>query len=111
MTGLQCLLLSAGQVMLKFAMRSVGDFHCNGAFLLSLLRCGWFYAHLLLFGGASVLWWFIIKKYPLSVAYPLASFSYVFGMIAAIVFFGEQVSASRWAGALLIVAGCCLIVK
>lgn len=51
------------------------------------------------------------KKYPLSMAYPMISLSYVFGLIAAVVFFHEQVGLSKWLGTLLIITGCCIIAK
>ena len=41
----------------------------------------------------------------------MVSLSYVFGMIAAIVFFHEPVSATKWLGVLLIMAGCFFIAK
>ena len=44
-------------------------------------------------------------------AYPMVSLSYVFGMIAAIVFFHEPVSYVKWLGVLLIMAGCYFIAK
>jgi drug/metabolite transporter (DMT)-like permease len=44
-------------------------------------------------------------------AYPLVSLSYVFGMIAAIVFFHETVDIVKWLGVLLIMAGCYLIAR
>jgi undecaprenyl phosphate-alpha-L-ara4N flippase subunit ArnE len=44
-------------------------------------------------------------------AYPMVSLSYVFGMLAAIIFFHEDVSVTRWIGVLLIMGGCVLIAK
>jgi undecaprenyl phosphate-alpha-L-ara4N flippase subunit ArnE len=44
-------------------------------------------------------------------AYPMISLSYVFGMLAAIVFFHEEVPLVRWAGVALIMLGCVLIAK
>ena len=52
---------------------------------------------------------YIVKAFPFSVAYPMVSMSFVIGMIAAVVFFHEQVSWTKWVGVLLIVAGCLLI--
>ena len=63
------------------------------------------------FGISSVLWMHIVKHYPLSVAYPMISLSYVFGMLAAIMFFHESVSAMKWIGVGFIMVGCCLIAK
>lgn len=41
----------------------------------------------------------------------MISLSYVFGLLAAMLFFHEQVGAAKWMGVALIVAGCCLIAK
>ena len=53
----------------------------------------------------------IAKKYPFSMAYPLASMSYVFGMLAAIFIFHEDVPLTRWLGVVLIMGGCYFIAK
>jgi undecaprenyl phosphate-alpha-L-ara4N flippase subunit ArnE len=65
----------------------------------------------LFFGLASVLWMYIVKVFPFSSAYPMVSLSYVFGILAAILFFHEEVSIAKWLGVLLIVLGCMLIAK
>lgn len=108
---LQCAFLSGGQVMLKFALDKMGDFSWNKAFWVGLFTNWWFMACGVCYGMASLLWMYLLKNFPFSMAYPMISISYVFGMLAAIVFFHEQVPLYRWAGVLLIVAGCCLIVK
>ena len=87
----QSALLAIGQVFLLINWQ----FACSGAF----------------FGASSVLWMYIVKHYPLSVAYPMISLSYVFGMLAAIAFFHESVSAVKWIGIGFIMIGCCLIAK
>lgn len=61
--------------------------------------------------GASILWFYILKKYPFSVAYPLISISYIFGMLAAIFIFKESVPVARWFGVGLIMSGVYFIVK
>lgn len=111
LTVVQSILLTAGQVLLKFALARLDHAEWTWRFLRSLLTdwplacCG------LCFAASSVLWMYIIKVYPLSQAYPLISLSYVFGMIAAMVFFHEEIPAVRWAGVALIMAGCCLVAK
>jgi undecaprenyl phosphate-alpha-L-ara4N flippase subunit ArnE len=42
-------------------------------------------------------------------AYPMISLSYVFGTLAAIVIFHEQVPLSTWIGVGFIVLGCMLV--
>ena len=106
---LQCLLLTAGQVFLKFALMRMAPFGWNRAFWSSVLLNWQFAACGLCFLMASLLWMYIVKMFPFSVAYPMVSMSFVIGMIAAVVFFHEQVSWTKWVGVLLIVAGCLLI--
>ena len=108
---LQSVLLVGGQVLLKFALMRMPAFGWNRAFWGSLL-VNWHFAGCgLFFALGSLLWMYIVKHFPFSMAYPMVSLSYVFGMIAAILFFHEEVSAVRWLGVLLIMGGCCLIAR
>ncbi len=108
---LQSALLAGGQVFLKFAMGKMKPFAWTRDFWTSLLLNWQFACCGAFFGASSVLWMYIVKHYPLSVAYPMISLSYVFGMLAAIIFFHEMVSPVKWIGIGLIMAGCCLIAK
>lgn len=108
---IQSILLAAGQVFLKFAMTRMEPFGWTKAFWGSLLVNWQFAACGLCFGAASVLWMYMMKLFPLSVVYPMISLSYVFGMIAAILFFHEDVSATKWVGVGFIMLGCILIAK
>ena len=109
LTILQCLFLTGGQVLLKFALTRKAPFGWNRAFWSSVLLNWQFAACGLCFLIASLLWMYIVKTFPFSVAYPMVSMSFVIGMIAAVVFFHEQVSWTKWVGVLLIVAGCLFI--
>ena len=109
LTILQCLLLTGGQVLLKFALMRMTPFGWNRTFWSSVFLNWQFAACGLCFLLASLLWMYIVKAFPFSVAYPMVSMSFVVGMIAAVVFFHEQVSWTKWVGVLLIVAGCLLI--
>ena len=107
----QSALLAAGQVFLKFGLARMQPFGWSRQFWTSALLNWQFAMSGLTFGASSLLWMHIIKRYPLSVAYPMISLSYVFGMIAAMVFFHEQVSLVKWLGIMFIMIGCCLIAK
>ena len=97
----QSILLAAGQVFLKVALARMGTFSWTWRFWGKLL-VNWPFALCgLCFLAASLLWMYMVKTFPLS---------YVFGMIAAIVFFHESVSLTQWLGVLLIMAGCILVV-
>lgn len=108
---LQSLLLCAGQVFLKLAMRDMGTPAWRWSFVTAQLTNWWLLATGLSLVSASLLWMYILKRYPFSMAYPLASMSYVFGMLAAIFVFHESVPPARWLGVVLIMGGCYLIAK
>ena len=108
---IQSMLLCGGQVLLKLALIRMPAFSWTKAFWGSMLLNWQFGACGLCFGLASLLWMYIVKVFPFSQAYPMVSLSYVFGMLAAIVFFHEEVSAVKWLGVGLIILGCMLISK
>jgi len=108
---LQSLLLASGQVLLKFGLSRMLPFSMSVAFWKSVFVNWQFACCGLCYGAGSLLWFYIIKHFPFSMAYPMVSLSYVFGMIAAIVFFHEPVSVTKWIGVLLIMAGCYFIAK
>jgi len=108
---LQCLLLSGGQVLMKFGLTKAGDFAWSWQYVGRLLLNWQFIGCGICYGLGSVLWMYIIKTFPFSMAYPMVSLSYVFGMIAAILFFHEAIPLTRWIGVLLILTGCTLVAK
>jgi len=107
----QSVLLAGGQVLLKLALQCMGTPGWNWQFISHNLTNWWWLGCGLCFGAAGLLWMFIVKHFPLSMAYPLVSLSYVIGMIAAMVVFHEHIPATRWIGVFLIMTGCILIVK
>ena len=108
---LQSVLLTGGQVLLKFALNRMPPFSWTRGFWADLLT-NWYFAGCgLCFGLASLLWMYMVKQFPFSTAYPMVSLSYVFGMFAAILFFHEEVSLMKWFGVGLIVLGCLLVAE
>ena len=105
----QAMLLAGGQVLVKIALRHMPKVEMSWAFVSSQITNWWWLACGVCFGGATVLWAYILKHYPFGLAYPLSSVAYVFGLIAAMLVFGEHVSASAWIGVCLIMLGCCFI--
>ena len=108
---LQSMLLSGGQVLMKFGLAKAGDFSWTCDYFRRLFLNWQFASRGLCYGAGSILWMYIIKHFPFSMAYPMVSLSYVMGMIAAIVFFHEQIPFTRWIGVFLILTGCVLIAK
>ncbi len=107
----QCLFLASGQVFLKLAMNRMGSFEWTWNYFKDLLlnwplaACG------AGFGIATVLWLYMLKNFDFSLAYPVTSLSYIFGMLAAAFIFHESIPATRWIGVLFIVIGVFFMVK
>jgi undecaprenyl phosphate-alpha-L-ara4N flippase subunit ArnE len=107
----QSFLLMLSQVFLKLAVTQFGAFQFTFAYFKSVFGN----IHLVISGitvtGAISLWVYILKHYPFSIAYPLGSISYIFGLIAAVSIFHEQVSATRWLGVCIIIVGIYFVTK
>lgn len=108
---LQTIFLAGGQVLLKLAMVKMPSFSFTLDYFKCLFTNWWFLACGISFGVATVLWLYILKHYPFSQAYPLTAMGYIFGMVAALIVFGEQIPVARWIGVVLIVLGCALIMR
>ena len=108
---LQSLLLSSGQVFLKYGLTKAGDFAWSSSYFKSLFFNLHFISSGICYGLGSVLWMYIIKHYPFSMAYPMVSISYIIGVFSAIIFFHEQIPMTRWIGVCFILIGCFLVAK
>lgn len=108
---IQSLMLSFGQFALKIALERMSAFSWTAKFWGELLTNWWLLASGLLCGGATILWMYILKHFPLSMAYPMASMSYVIAMLFAIFFLHETVAWNRWLGVGLIMIGCIFVAK
>ena len=99
-------------MFLKLAMQRLPSFSWSWNYARDILVNWWcFLGCGTSFGIASVLWLYILRHFPFSQAHPLTALSYIFGMMAAILVFGEQVPWLRWVGVGLIVVGCFFIMK
>lgn len=103
---IQSLFLCGGQILMKLALQAMGTFSWSWRFFGRQLLNWWWLGCGISFTAAGLLWMYILKHYPFSQAYPLSSLAYVFGMVASMFVFREQVSWMQWAGVLLIMAGC-----
>ncbi len=108
------ILAALAQLTLKHGMNQVVD--KNGAFSLgdgsslkTLMGTPAVYVGLALFGLSAVVWLAVLSKASLSFAYPFASLTYVLIVLFDQFVLKEQVTATRWSGVLLIVAGIVLV--
>ena len=107
----QSALVSVGQVFLKFALQRMLPFGMNVQFWKSVLLNWQFALCGVCFAAGSLLWFHILRNFPFSMAFPMVSLSYVFGMLASAFIFHEPVGMSKWIGVGLIMAGCYCIAR
>ncbi|MEP2990806.1 MAG: EamA family transporter [Parasphingorhabdus sp.] len=81
----------------------------NEAFALAQNPLIW--SGLFLYGLGAVLWLFVLGRVPLSVAYPFVGMGFILTMAAGALVLGEEMSAARIGGTLLIAAGCVLVAR
>ena len=108
-------LLALAQVLVKLGLNKIGGFNVtikNFIFdIFPLLKSPYLW-----FGGgtlllSSLLWMKVLAKVSLSIAYPMISISYLFGMFFAKLIFKEQISINSWIGLTFIMIGVVLINK
>lgn len=108
---IQAAFLSVGQVFLKLALNRMETFSFAWKWFVSLLSNWWLGAMGASFTIAGLLWMYMLKHFQFSVAYPVTSIAYIFGMLAAILVFHETVPLTRWIGVGFIILGVILIAK
>jgi undecaprenyl phosphate-alpha-L-ara4N flippase subunit ArnE len=111
LTVLQCFLLAGGQVCFKLAVEKITKFQFSWTYFLDILSNFWLLASGILLVTATVLWAYILKHFPFSIAYPLTGIAYIFGLLAAALIFRENIPPTRWIGTALIITGVFFTVK
>jgi drug/metabolite transporter (DMT)-like permease len=96
-------LLLLGQTVWKIGLDKLGGLRMDN--LLHVLLSPYILSGIALYGLATVLWLWVLSRLPLSIAYPLQSLAFVFGIVIAYFVFHESVPLNRWIGAAIIVAG------
>jgi undecaprenyl phosphate-alpha-L-ara4N flippase subunit ArnE len=103
--------LAGGQVFLKFAFARMDEFSWTWKYFSALFTNWQLAASGVSMLMASFIWFYIIKHYELSLAYPLTSMSYIFGTLAAMLIFNESVPVMRWVGVVFIMIGVAFLSK
>jgi undecaprenyl phosphate-alpha-L-ara4N flippase subunit ArnE len=107
----QSAFLTAAQVFLKLTMLKTPKFSFTFIYFKDLLTNWHFATSGICMLAAGLIWFYILKHFDLSVAYPATAIAYIFGMLAAIFIFHEAVPVTRWIGVALIITGVFFIVK
>jgi drug/metabolite transporter (DMT)-like permease len=60
---------------------------------------------------ATVVWMYLLSKFPMSYLYPLQSLAYIISLFVGLFVFKEIIPVTRWIGTIVILFGVYLIVK
>jgi undecaprenyl phosphate-alpha-L-ara4N flippase subunit ArnE len=107
----QSVLLVVAQSFLKISVELFGKFSWSWEYFKTVFTTWQFAASGLCALTAMLVWMYVLKHYPFSVAYPLLSISYIIGLLVAYFFFHEAVPLTRWIGVIIVMIGVFLIVK
>lgn len=102
---------SIGQIMLKTGTKA-GSTDAGAAAItaaVKLLGNPWVIAGFFCYGISSIIWLMILKRVPLSTAYPMISFSYVLVVILSAVILKEPIRWQTIAGMMFIMLGVSMI--
>jgi drug/metabolite transporter (DMT)-like permease len=112
-----CVVFGAlGQVAMKSGMKqmprinSISDL-LDSKTVMEIFGNAYVMGGLILYMVSAFLWLGALSTLDVSFMYPLLSLAYVVTAVFAIIYLGEIVTLSRWAGIALVVIGCVLIVR
>ncbi|MEH6590837.1 MAG: EamA family transporter [Halioglobus sp.] len=90
-------------VAVAFAKQAALSVASNDVY--GILLSPFYLASLVMLAAQALCWIFVVKRFPLSVAYPVCSLSVVLNLLFAVTLFNEPFSVRHIAGVALIVAG------
>jgi drug/metabolite transporter (DMT)-like permease len=83
----------------------VTDLTSAMVFLKVVFGSPFLWAGLLMVVTVFIIWSLVLSKIDLSVAVPIASFSYILVPVVSIIFLHERVNALRWVGVFFVLTG------
>jgi len=94
---------------LSASQGQVTDLASAAVFFKVVFSSPFLWAGLLTVATVFILWSLILSKIDLSVAVPVASFSYILVPLVSIIFLQEKITAFRWLGVFFVLAGVILV--
>jgi undecaprenyl phosphate-alpha-L-ara4N flippase subunit ArnE len=106
--ALNCILTTASELLLKVGARQSSHTAAPGWLAwtgIITLGSGWVIAGIAVNTLSFFNWLYVLRRVPLSIAYPVTSVAIVLIALGAWIFLGEQIGPLRWMGIGLITAG------
>jgi len=105
-TAIQFFFKKSALAQAEFAVFDLGSVV---VFLKAVFCSPFLWAGLFTVAAVFIIWSAILSKIDLSVAVPIASFSYILVPIVSIIFLHEKITVLRWLGIFFILAGVILV--
>lgn len=105
---------STGQIFLKKGLNELGPITLKdvlGPHVFKVVFQPFIFAGIAAYAFSMLLWIYALSNFDVSFAFPLVSLSYVFAGIFSTIFLKETIPMMRWAGIIVIVTGCFMIIK
>ncbi len=99
--------IAIGQILFKIASGRIEKFDLSTVFGLALDPV--FMLALGLYGATTLLWVFVLRSVPLSIAYSFMGITYVAVPVLSMLFLGEGLSWRSFVGAAMIIGGVIVI--
>ncbi|MHB0951007.1 MAG: EamA family transporter [Allorhizobium sp.] len=97
------LMIATGQVLFKMTSSTAGEFSARG--LAGLMLNPILIAALAIYGIGTLIWIYVLKSVPLTIAYSFMGLTFFFVPLLAQIFLGETLTLRYAFGAALIIAG------
>lgn len=85
--------------------KAIVDLATAGEFLKTTFASPFLWIGLFAVVAVFIIWSMVLTKIDLSVAVPIASFSYILVPLVSIIFLHEQINALRWLGVFFVILG------
>lgn len=111
-----CMILNtAAQLLMKATMNAVGHFSFTVSNImpigLKMISCPFLFLGMICYVASFSLWFLVLSRMDVAIAYPLTSIAFIMTAIAAAFFFGEPLTLVRLTGILVIIAGVFLLFR
>ena len=103
-------IMSVGQIMFREAAVNFSGKPVK-ELLFGILRTPLFHGALTFYAFATVLWVWLLSRYPIALAYPIAVLAVVITPLIDRFFFHQQLPSTYWPGIALIIAGVIVVVR
>lgn len=99
-----------GQLSFKKGLNGV-ELHLDPMTIIKTIFTPDVFIGFMMYGISSIIWLFVLERFPLSIAYPSLALSYVLIVFASAVFLQEPLTTQKIAGSAIIVLGVIILFR